>query len=371
MPPKATPALSDDLLPQIEGIGNLGIYEMDLTTNTWTGSTHFIRISGLPVKPYYTAEEFQNMVHPDDLKAVMDHYAECLRSSDNFNMEYRLLHPDGQIVYISSRSKIFRDNNGTPVRILGIKQDVTKTRAGEIKLIQLNEMNEQKNEVLTMVAHDLKSPINQIKALISIMKHECSDPQHALLGIMENSCNNALDIVSDLIDTAQLEQNTRLNLVFTDINDMVKKACKHFEYYALQKDIVLKTSLAKNAHALVHRKKFQRVVDNLISNALKFSPKGSIVQVTTRRRNNKLFLSVIDKGTGIDEKHIPHLFNRFAKHRRRGTSGEASTGLGLSIVYEIIKKHKGEITVKSEVNKGTTFTVQIDAADQQTTVLSR
>lgn len=351
--------LTGDLLKEIEEIANLGVYEMDLVTGTWTGSENFIKIFGLPLKENYTPEEFQSIIHPEDIDAVMAYYYECLKTKDHFNYEYRTIRPDGKILFISSKSRIFRDSSGTPVRILGIKQNLTQRKADELQLAELSKVNNEKNEVLTMVAHDLKSPINQIKALVSLLKRDANPEQAQLLAILENSAQNGLNIISDLIDIAQLEQDTNLKVVSTDINSLVIKSLSHFEYIAEHKNITLITSLCEDATAMIHRVKFQRVIDNLLSNAIKFSPQGTGVKITTKKHDGMIELSVKDQGLGIKKENISKLFNKFSKIRRRGTKGEHSTGLGLSIVYDIIKKHQGEITVESEVNKGTTFTIKL------------
>ncbi|ELR71245.1 Sensor histidine kinase of a two component response regulator [Fulvivirga imtechensis AK7] len=348
-----------DWLKEIEDIANLGVYDMDLTTGTWTGSDSLIRIFDLPVKAQYTAEDFQAAVHPDDFDDVMAYYHECLKSRDYFNCVYRAIRTDGKVIYVSSKSRIFRDDNHIAVRILGIKQDITKQKTDEIRLKQLNEANEQKNEVLTMVAHDLKSPINQIKALSSLLKNDASDAQKLLLDILEDASDNALDIIGDLIEIAQLEQDIRLKLTNININDLVLKSVSFFDYNARQKNIRLKKSLSEDATAPIHRAKFKRVIDNLLSNAIKFSPEGETIKIKTEKKQGVVKLSVKDNGIGIAEKNIPKLFNKFSTLRRQGTKGEKSTGLGLSIVYEIVKKHNGEIFVKSEVNRGTTFTIKI------------
>lgn len=353
--------VTGDLLKEIEEIANLGVYEMDLITGTWTGSENFIKIFGLPVKENYTQEEFLSIVHPEDIGAVMAYYSECLKTKDHFNYEYRVIRPDEKVLFISSKSRIFRDSSGTPVRVLGIKQNLTQKKADELQLEQLSRVNLEKNEVLTMVAHDLKSPINQIKALVSLLKRDANPEQAQLLAILENSAQNGLNIISDLIDIAQLEQGVNLKLVRTDINNLVIKSLSHFEYIAQHKNISLITSLCADATALIHRAKFQRVIDNLLSNAIKFSPQCTSVEITTKRQNGAIELSVKDHGLGIKKENISKLFNKFSKLRRRGTKGEHSTGLGLSIVYDIIKKHDGEITVESEVNKGTTFTIRLKA----------
>ncbi|MDX1636502.1 MAG: PAS domain-containing protein [Balneolaceae bacterium] len=114
----------NNVIARIEQIANLGTCERDLDDGSWTGSDNFIKIFGLPEKPRYTQEEFQFLVHSDEVDGVMAYYRQTLDSQKNFNYEYRCICPDGKIIHVLSRRKISRDEKDVPVKILDFKQDI-------------------------------------------------------------------------------------------------------------------------------------------------------------------------------------------------------------------------------------------------------
>ena len=124
---------SNSFIKQIEKIAKLGSYETDLLTGEWKGSDNFIDIFGLEKKEKYKVAEFQALVHPDNFKKVMGYFAECLAQKKDFNYEYKCIKTSGEIIFVSSRSKIFYSEEGTPIRIIGIKQDITERKLTEKK----------------------------------------------------------------------------------------------------------------------------------------------------------------------------------------------------------------------------------------------
>ena len=121
---------SESLFEQIETIARLGVYQTDLVRQRWTGSRNFVRLFGLEEKPEYTIEEFQSLVHPEDFDPVMDYFQHCLAQKDEFNMDYRCI-VDGRTMHVESRTRIYRNNEGTPVGLIGIKRDISHLQQAE------------------------------------------------------------------------------------------------------------------------------------------------------------------------------------------------------------------------------------------------
>lgn len=363
---------SPELLPVIEEIAKIGCYETDMTTGCWMGSENFIKIFGLEKKEKYTVEEFQALVHPDDFEWVMNYFKECLQKRIDFNCEYRCLDKNGEVIYVNSRSKVFYSPTGVPLRVLGVKQDITASKKHEGRLVQLNENNKKKNEVLSMVAHDLRSPISQLEGLIAIMKRSIDADHHDLLSMQEQICATAKKIITELVEIAELEDESyTLKTCKTDISKLVLSCIERFKSEALERKIKIETKLEEDCLVLVNPTKFSRVVDNLISNALKFSQENDSLELSTCIHENAVILKIKDEGIGIKEEHIPLLFKRFSRTiRRTGMKGEQSTGLGLSIVKNIVDMHKGTISVESQENKGTIFTIELARCVNNDTVIN-
>ncbi|MGM0546518.1 MAG: PAS domain-containing protein, partial [Bacteroidota bacterium] len=196
---------SDELLPKIEKIANLGLYEVNIPSGIWRGSDNFIKIFGLSKKEQYTQEEFQAIVHPEDFEDVMGYYQHCLGLQKDFNYEYRCVRPDGEVICVSSRSKITYSNDGTPQKVVGIKQDISEHKKTERKLQQLNKLIQRKDEILGEVAHDLRAPLAQIMMLAMFFEHRLKGKDRELFQLLKQTCLTTEDIISELIEIAQLE----------------------------------------------------------------------------------------------------------------------------------------------------------------------
>lgn len=350
----------ESLLSQIEEIAKLGIYEVDLARGVWTGSQQFVKIFGLEKKDQYSVTEFQALLHPDDAADVMNYFRKCLDDKGDFNYEYRCVRPGGEIVYVNSRSKIHYSEEGVPLKVLGIKQDVTVNKLFQLRLKELNELDKRKNEILSVVAHDLRAPLAQILALSELLKICPPADYHGMIQLQAKSCETAMNIINELIETAQLEHDDQeINKNQTPINPLIEESIMRFRLIAQSKNITIKASLCQHAEVNINARMFTRIIDNLLSNALKFTENNKSVELITENGEDEFLLRIVDQGVGILHEHIPFLFEKFSKIvRRSGTLGEPSTGLGLSIVKHLVDLHNGTIYVESELGKGTTIGIK-------------
>jgi len=260
-------------------------------------------------------------------------------------------------------SKIIRDGNNKAVKVVGIKLDITSVKSYESKLKELRQMNIRKNEILGTVAHDLKSPLSSIMGMTEMLSDNADSDHMDLIKYIQEALHTAIDIINGLIEIAEIEEeNDLLHCEKTDINEILKESVDHFMIRAKKKKIEIQTEFCPKAFGIVDSVKFARIIDNLILNAIKFTNEGGRIYVTSYFDSEIVKITVDDNGIGIDADIIPELFDKFSKARRKGTSGEKSTGLGLSIVKKLVELHKGKIEVESCVNKGTKFTVIIPAS---------
>jgi two-component system sensor histidine kinase VicK len=349
----------ESLLSQIEEIAKLGIYEVDLTRGVWTGSDQFSKIFGLKKKDLYTVAEFQALVHPEDAQKVMNYFGKCLQNKEDFNFEYRCIRPGGEIIYVNSRSKIQYSDEGAPLKVLGIKQDVTINKLFQLQLKDLNELDKKKNEILSVVAHDLRAPIAQILALSGLLKICPPSEQDDLIQLQVKSCEIAINIINELIEIAQLEHDDQeIKKDQTVVNLLIEESITRFQLIAQNKNITIKTSLCQNSEVTINSSMFARIIDNLLSNALKFTENGKSIELITENCEDQFLLRIVDQGIGIKPEHIPLLFEKFSKTiRRSGTQGEPSTGLGLCIVKHLVDLHSGTIHIESQIGKGTSITI--------------
>jgi signal transduction histidine kinase len=231
------------------------------------------------------------------------------------------------------------------------------------KNIEIEKASDFKNDVLGIVAHDLRNPIAAIQSVAMIMEMEELDEElEDNLNMIKASCAKAQSIVGDLLEVAKNENDKPFETRTVDLSELLKGIIHTWKSTTDIKNNIILTEHDKGLLVNLNTDKFNRVLDNLISNALKFSKERDNLDIILGKEKNMALLQVQDHGLGIPKDMLPHIFERFTKAGRSGLKGEASTGLGLSIVKQIIEKHGGTITVDSEEGKGSCFSIKLPLA---------
>ncbi len=241
-----------------------------------------------------------------------------------------------------------------------------KSRMHE-QLIQLSEL---KNKFLGIAAHDLRSPIGVVKNFIILFLNgylgEIEDKQREVMMTMDKNCDRMLNLIGNLLDISAIEsgrlelksQTVDLHKFFHTYQSMTKSLAE-------KKQIELKLKIEPDLpNIIVDSDRFMQVLDNLVTNAIKFSYPNTTVTISARSINGNVEISVADQGQGIPEDEISKIFKEFSKTSVRPTAGEKSTGLGLAIAKKIIEAHHGTISVASKVGKGTTFIIDLPIGKQ-------
>jgi len=219
-----------------------------------------------------------------------------------------------------------------------------------------------KNQVLGMVAHDLRNPLAAVESTAMIMElEEVDDDTRENIDIIKASCVKARGIITDLLEAARNDDQNVIETTKIDLNLFVRKIIDSWKIHNEAKHPIVFSSDYIPLYAEVNKEKFHRVMDNLISNALKFSKENDKVEIHLDMENANAIIEIKDHGLGIPKEMIPHLFDRFSKAGRTGLRGEQSTGLGLSIVKQIVERHKGKISVTSVENEGSIFRISLPA----------
>ena len=230
---------------------------------------------------------------------------------------------------------------------------------------EIEKANIFKNQVLGTVAHDLRNPIAAVESLAMMMEMEDIDEDtQDNLTMMRESCVKARTIIDDLLEAARNENpiDNYIDTTKTELNKLLQGIVDTWRIQQGGRGNIVFISNTKTAYANINHEKFPRVVDNLLSNALKFSKDDDKVEVHLNIVNSKVVIKIKDHGLGIPQSMIPKLFERFSGAGRTGLKGEQSTGIGLSIVKEIIESHKGKISVQSQEGMGSTFIIELPDA---------
>jgi signal transduction histidine kinase len=219
---------------------------------------------------------------------------------------------------------------------------------------------------MSIVAHDLKSPLNRIDGIAYLMGMDGKlDKQlQQYVDMVKNATRNGLDLITDLLDVHMLEENVEPNYSTFDISRFLLEKTEALGPGADAKNIHLNIIRVENEEVFTDRDYLDRIFDNLLSNAIKFSPKNSIVDISADRTEHEFWISIRDRGPGFSNEDKNFLFQKFKKLSARPTGGETSNGLGLAIVKILVDRLKGKIELITDQGKGSEFIIRFPQAKQ-------
>lgn len=262
--------------------------------------------------------------------------------------------------YIQDQADYLHEAN---VAISRMHEEVQKQKEEILqKNKELVSLNNEKNNLIGIVAHDLKSPLNQIKGLITIIKLKADKVDAetmSFVDIIENSAVRLSGMINKILDVEAIEaKKPNINPEPVDVGRLMLDISKSFEVTAGEKHIGIHTEAETDQYiAELDRAYATQIFENLISNAIKFSPKRSDVYVRVNTKSGKIVCEVKDEGPGISDADKRKLFLKYQKLTAKPTGDEGSTGLGLSIVKKYVEAMEGKIWCESEEGKGASFFV--------------
>ncbi len=265
---------------------------------------------------------------------------------------FRIVTPQGETRWLTTSASVTYDGAGSPIRMLGATSDITEQK----------ELEQRKDEFIGMASHELKTPITTLKGRAQLLKRRLEKQ-----GITE-----AVESLSKME-----EQINRLNRLVTDLLDVSKIQAGRLDYAneqidvdAFLHDIVQTAQEATSTHTLVihgashttitgDRDRLEQVFFNLITNAVKYSPRAEKVDISIATTQDMVTVSIRDDGVGIPLAHQSKIFDRFYRVQDVNDRTFPGLGMGLYISYEIVRRHGGTIIVTSEEGQGSTFTVSL------------
>lgn len=262
-----------------------------------------------------------------------------------------------------------RDNNRTENKLydeisLLNNELVSIQRELARKNAELSHLNEVKNQFLGMAAHDLRNPLHVISTysefLLDDLSSKLDSEQFDFLTTIHDQSQFMARLINDLLDVATIESGKlQLDLQPVDLIKLTENNLVRNRMIAARKEITLILDTSPVLPLLLDPTKIEQVLDNLITNAIKFSPPGSQVFIRIQPAKKEILLTVQDEGPGIPADEVEKLFKPFQRTSVKSTAGEKSTGLGLAIIKRIVEGHGGQIWLKSQVGTGSTFFVSL------------
>jgi PAS domain S-box-containing protein len=231
-------------------------------------------------------------------------------------------------------------------------------------LSHLLELEKMRNEFIGMVSHELRAPLSAIEQMINVvlMKEDLGEKERNFLSRAKERLRGLVDFINKLLEVSRIEAGMAIQRREPlDLKEVVQKAVDLFSGEALNKGLTLSVELPQDPLPLIlgDPQGLEGVFVNLISNAIKYTPPGGKITVSLTQEGDYLKVSVSDTGVGIPKEDLPRLFDKFYRVRTKETRQVIGTGLGLAIVKGIVEAHLGRIEVKSELGKGSVFTVYL------------
>ncbi|MFA6053835.1 MAG: ATP-binding protein [Thermodesulfovibrionales bacterium] len=246
-----------------------------------------------------------------------------------------------------------RDTNGLLIGSVTLLHDVA----------QLNAIDKIKSNFLSMVSHQLKSPLSstllQTSILLDGIVGEISEKQRDLLQKVRTKIKGMVALIHDILDVCYIEEGGYLKQIeHLDLTEILQRTVELMQPQAQDKNIALHVKTEDHLPLIIGNKSsVEAMFINLISNAIKYTPSGGQVNVEMSENAQNVQIDVSDTGIGVEDEDFPRIFDKFYRVRSEITKNISGTGLGLSIVKSVVDAHRGAINVESKVGKGTTFTV--------------
>jgi signal transduction histidine kinase len=227
---------------------------------------------------------------------------------------------------------------------------------------ELKKATKLKGELLQMAAHDLKDPLQVIIGFTDLLQTKLQDDRFAIekLSKIYKSTDQMIKLITGLLVSASIESGKlELNKVEVDVGEMANDVVKSYRSASEKKNQQIIFEAKKNCMLKADKTRLRQIMENLLGNAIKFSPLGKSIWVSVDRRDSLIIFKVRDQGPGFTEEDKKKLFERFQRLSAKPTGGEPSYGLGLALSRDLVKLHGGDIKVKSQWGEGSEFIVEL------------
>lgn len=231
----------------------------------------------------------------------------------------------------------------------------------------LRALNDEKNNLISVVAHDLQNPLSGISGAIDLLdSSKLKEDQVKLKELIQLSASRMSNMISEILDIESIEKGIdNMNMQPFNLSVTVNNVCDQFSKQAADKNIKIDTTIERDVVTLADERFAIQIVENLLSNAVKFSPKNKTIAIRLSKDDNNSILEVKDEGPGLSTDDKKKLFQKFQRLSAKPTGNESSTGLGLSIVKNFVDKMGGRIWCESEEQKGASFFVELPLGDKK------
>ncbi|MCC6525807.1 MAG: PAS domain S-box protein [Polyangiaceae bacterium] len=345
---------SQDALLRAQRLARLGSFEWDIRKNTSEWSDEMVRLLGLePGASPPTQEAFFEQIHPEDRARVAARLAADLEARRPHLSVHRIVRVDGTQIWVRCQGEFLLDADGKPVRMVGTLHDVTSIKRAEEELRERNRLKDLFTDVLR---HDLMNPAYAIKVGAGLLARIESDTAKLdILRAIQRDATGMMELCKNASQYAQVADVTQIEFGDYDLGTILLDVLASFRTQLAERAATLRFDPEERYPARVNPL-IADVFANLVSNAIKYGPEGSAIDVSVRDAGESWRVLVADRGPGIPDADKREVFNRF---ERLNASGIKGSGLGLAIARQLVELHHGRIWVEDHPGGGSIFCVEV------------
>ena len=354
----------------------IGVWDYHVTENTLIWDKWMYTLYGTTEEQFNGAyDAWQNGLHPDD-RAWCDHAIQlALNNEKDFNVEFRVLWPTGEVRYIKANAHVQRDENGQAIRMIGINYDITDRKKDmeklENALKKAEVANDAKSEFLANMSHEIRTPMNGVIGMSNLLlRTPLNEQQLNFAKTVKSSAESLLSIINDILDFSKVEAGKlELEPLDFEIHQLMSELTAIMRFRTEEKGLLLTCPVDTHEQTWLYADagRVRQILINLVGNAVKFTEQGEIKisYDLQAQENNQTLLTVeiIDSGIGLSDEQQRTLFKRFSQADGSTTRRYGGTGLGLAISKQLVELMDGTIGVSSVLGEGSTFWFTLNLAN--------
>jgi PAS domain S-box-containing protein len=367
--------------------GEVGVWDLDLIADQAWRSLQHDRIFGYEsLLPNWGAAVFSDHVFPEDRELVQRRFEEAFQNG-RLEFECRIIRADQAMRWISEKGEVVRNEQGQPIRMMGVVTDVTERKRAEeekckfmdrlaasnqeleLRNREVERVTKLKSKFLASMSHELRTPLNAIVGFSDLLAEgtpgDLNDKQKRFVNHIKQGSAHLLQLINDILDLSKIEAG-QLDLRCEDfqIKTALPEVLSTIRPLAVAKNIQIEQKMESDQHVYADRVRFKQILYNLLSNAVKFTPKAGRIDIDCHGDGNSVCISVTDTGVGIRAEDQAVIFEEFRQVEGPAGTTQEGTGLGLAITKRLVEQQGGGISLESEFGKGSRFTFTLPAGSR-------
>jgi signal transduction histidine kinase len=349
----------------------MGVWEIDTNTQQVVWSTQMYEIYEIDPNEIQTTDQWLEFVILQDQARVRESLESALTESEYTDLKYRIKTPSGQVKYIHSSFAVEGDTEGVPIRIVGVNQDITKTK----------QVEDMKNQLISMAAHELRSPLTTVTWFTHLLKEELyqdlSKEHKDFLDEIEHGGFRMMHLIKDLLRFSRVEMGLDIadytSLEVVDLNPMIEMILDYNQGNIENKHLEVHTSFSPDPLSVfAHKESLEIIFENLITNAIKYSNQEGTISCTAQiktqgetfyykevKEEQALCVRIADNGIGIPTEEYQKIFEKMYRGEKAKKYHMYGTGVGLYMVQKVVQELGGVLWFTSKEEYGTVFFVII------------